>query len=97
MDAINKIVSQKYNRHQIVATDPAPILIRAPTEFNGPFPVQGGMVICDKCTNIIRQSYLSLHRSSGACQRLVERNTEKQSHSPNENTSDKLAETQERT
>lgn len=70
-DSLDKIISQTYPSRPIDPTDPHPITIT--DKATGPLLVDNGRVMCDKCGNIIRKSYLPHHIESGACARAVER------------------------
>lgn len=73
MEELNRIVSQKYTPRNVTISDPGPIRIDPKIVIDGPLYIQDGMVMCDKCGSIIKNSYFKLHRSSGACQRAVEK------------------------
>lgn len=68
---IADLVAQKYQSRPIAPDAPQPIEITVTSE--GPLSVSRGSVLCDICGSIVRQSYFSVHRSSGACARAAEK------------------------
>lgn len=68
---LNEIICKKYKNRLIEPTDLTPIEINC--DLSGPLFVNGGSIMCDKCGSVIRQGYLTNHRNSGACNRLVEK------------------------
>lgn len=73
---LDKIISQTYPSRPIDPADPSPITIT--DRATGPLLVDPGRVLCDKCGNIIRKSYLPCHRESGACARTAQRKKDNQ-------------------
>lgn len=68
---IGELIAKKYPSRELTASDPAPIMINCDTK--GPLNVSGGFIMCDGCGHIIRANYLSNHKSSGACERIIEK------------------------
>lgn len=71
---ITDLVAQKYQSYPIGPDTPQPIEITVTS--TGPLSVNRGSVLCDLCGSIVRQSYFSVHQSSGACARAAERRKE---------------------
>ena len=86
---IADLVAQKYKSRPIGPDTPQPIEITVTS--TGPLSVNRGSVLCDLCGSIIRQSYLPVHRSSGACARAAER--QKQNDDENRQTTPQIKST----
>ena len=61
-------------------SDPGPIEIKS--EPTGPFHWSPNSVICTHCGSIIRENYLPAHRSTGACQRNIQKQAQDQTIPP---------------
>lgn len=71
MSSLMSLIAQKYISRPAGPDGPQPIEIT--TIPTGPLTINGGFILCDQCGTIIRQTYLSAHRSSGACGRTAEK------------------------
>ena len=65
---LDKMISEKCGRRLLHSDDPGPINIKCNTLI-----VTKDYIMCDHCGSVIRRNYLTNHRSSGACMRLVEK------------------------
>jgi hypothetical protein len=70
-DRITQLINETYSTRPVNSSDPTPIDIT--DKIEGPYVMDNGRVLCEQCGNIIRKSYFTSHRRSGACKRAVER------------------------
>ena len=69
--SLEEVIARKYPPRKILDTDLQPQILQP--YLSGPLYLKNGFILCEHCTNIIRANYASQHKSSGACQRNIQR------------------------